>query len=297
MALGENLKAFFRTRVLGQRRPENWPFLPGRYHLIDDNAPVIVVMPDNELLAGNLAALSVQGLCLVCWTCRGASDVEKLVRNVEANLAVHWIILAGGEEGKAYPAIEALDAIFSEGAETSDKAAALAHDIRGRLKSLDFDALQKRVGVVDMLACTDLDKIISAVHKSGTEGIRPDTGFVVQGHDTTLGVQRVIAPSDIALDYRPDKAGTFVIGTDDRNIVLEHYNSKGELLRLIQGPNARDVCLTLIRNGWVSRLDHAAYLGRELTLAETAIRNGEPYEQKLPLVEENDDAASPSDDS
>jgi hypothetical protein len=35
----------------------------------------------------------------------------------------------------------------------------------------------------------------------------------------------------------------------------------------------------LIRNGWVSRLDHAAYLGRELTLAEIAVQQGVAYER------------------
>lgn len=295
MALTQSLKDFFRSRILGRRRPTKWPFVPGQNYVLDDTAPVVVVIPDNELLAQNLAALSVQGLCMVSLVGRGVSDVEKLIRNVEANLAVHCIILAGGDEGKAYPALEALGAIFDESAEISEKAAAVAHDLRGRLKSLDLAALHKRVRVVDMLTCVDLDRIIADVHKHGTEGIRPDTGFVVQSYDTTLGVQRVIAPTGIAHDFRPDKAGTFVIGTTGKSIVVEHYNSKDELLRLIEGTNARDLCIMLIRNGWVSRLDHAAYLGRELTLAEIAIAQGVPYVQKSQGTA--DDTSSSSSDN
>ena len=263
--------------------------------MLDDTAPVVVVIPDNELLTENLAALSVQGLCMVSMVSGSASSIEKLIRNVEANLAVHCVILAGGDEGKTYPALEALGAIFDDSAEISEKAAALAHDLRGRLKALDLATLGKRVRVVDMLACVDLDRIIASVHKHGTEGIRPDTGFVVQSYDTTLGVQRVIAPTGIAHDFHPDKAGAYVIGTKGDSIIVEHYNSKDELLRLIEGANARDLCIMLIRNGWVSRLDHAAYLGRELTLAEMAIEQGVPYVQKSQVPA--DDTSPGSSDS
>ncbi len=278
MALSHRLKDYFRRTVLGQKRAASWPFVSGPYHVLDKTAPVIVVMPGNQPLADHLAALSVHGLCMVSSDCRSVSDIEKLTRNVEANLAVHCIILAGGDK-RSYPAMEALSAIFGEGDEISEKAASLAHAVRGKLKSFDFAALEKRVYVVDMLDCAEVDKIIAGINKYGAEGIRPDAGFIVQSYDTTLGVQRVIAPTDMSHDIHPDKAGRFVIGTSDKLIVVEHYNSKGDLLRLVEGTTARDLCIILIRNGWISRLDHAAYLGRELTLAEQAIRQGVPYEQ------------------
>jgi len=280
VAFTDSLRSFFKGRLLAPRRAEKWPFVTGRYHVIDDTAPVIVVMPDNEDLAETLAALSVQGLCMISPICQSASDVEKLIRNVEANLAVHCIVLVGGETGKDYPALEAFCAIFDDDQDISEKARRIAHGARGKLKAFDFAALQKRVHVVNMLECVEVDKIVAGIIKHGTEGQRPDAGFVVQGHDTTLGVQRVIVPTDIAHDYQQDKAGKFIIGTDKNAIVIEHYNAKGELLRLIQGKSARDMCIMLIRNGWVSRLDHAAYLGRELTLAETALQQGVPYERK-----------------
>lgn len=292
MALTESLKAFFKGKIRARRRPEKWPFVAGRYFLADATAPVIVVMPDNESLAETLSALSVQGLCLISPVCRTVSDVVKLIRNVEANLAVRSVILAGGKDDRDYPAVEALCAIFDDDEGISEKARRIAHGTRGKLKAFDFGALQKRVGVVNMLDCVDADKIVAGVVKYGTQDQRPDAGFVVRGYDTTLGVQRVIAPASIAHEYHPDKAGRYVIGIDETSIVIEHYNSKGELLRLIQGASARDLYILLIRNGWVSRLDHAAYLGRELTLAETALQRGEPYEWK---AEEGtgDDAATP----
>jgi len=295
VAFTDSLKVFFKRNVLARRRPEKWPFVPGNYHVIDDTAPVIVVMPDNEALAETLAALSIYGLCMISSTCRSVSDVQKLIRNVEANLAVHCVLLAGGEEGKEYPAVEALRAIFDDDDGISEKARRIAHGARGKLKAFDFAALQKRVDVFNMLDCVEVDKIVAGISRHGAEGQRPDTGFVVQGHDTTLGVQRVIAPTRISHDYQHDKAGRYIIGTDTKSIVVEHYNSKGELLRLIQGATARDLCIMLIRNGWVSRLDHAAYLGRELQLAEIALQQGVPYECSAEK-DTDDDAAPPVED-
>lgn len=292
MALSDRLKALFRRQGPAVRSGSQWPFVPGRYLVVDDTAPVIVVMPDNEALAETLSGLSVQGLCMISPVCRGVADVEKLTRNVEANLAVRCLVLAGGEADREYPAVEALRAIFDDETDISDKAREIAHGARGKLKAFDFTALQKRVHVVDMLDCGEADKLVAGVVKHGTENHRPDTGFVVQGDDSQAGVQRLLAPTGIAHDYQVDKAGKFVIDTDKNDIVVEHYNSKGELLRIIQGSSARDLCLMLIRNGWVSRLDHAAYLGRELALAETAVRQGLPYERKGGPAD-NDDAGKP----
>lgn len=295
MAFKDRFKALLKRTGLGPRRPEKWPFIPGRYYLVDDTAPVIVVMPDNDTLAHSLSSLSVQGLCLVSSICRSVSDVEKLTRNVEANLAVHCILLAGGGKEENYPAVEALRTLFDDDDGISDKARQIAHGVRGKLKAFDFAALQKRVSVVNMVDCAELDKIIAGVVLHGNEGQRPDAGFVVQGHETTLGVQRVIAPTRISHEYQNDKAGKFIIGTDRKFIVVEHYNSKGELLRLVQGTTARDVCIMLIRNGWVSRLDHAAFLGRELALAEIALAKGESYTMSGEPI--TDETAKPADDA
>ena len=60
---------------------------------------------------------------------------------------------------------------------------------------------------------------------------------------------------------------------------MEHYKNSGELAHIIEGGEAATVCATLTDMGLVSRLDHAAYLGRELARAENAIRAGVPYIQ------------------
>lgn len=79
----------------------------------------------------------------------------------------------------------------------------------------------------------------------------------------------------------PDPAGYFVIHVDRPKdlIWLEHYSSEGVLDCIIQGNNAAELYVPAIDKGLLSRLDHAAYLGRELARAERSLNAGEPYIQ------------------
>jgi tetrahydromethanopterin S-methyltransferase subunit A len=48
---------------------------------------------------------------------------------------------------------------------------------------------------------------------------------------------------------------------------------------VIEGATPSALYATAIERGLVTRLDHAAYLGRELARAEQSLRTGEPYVQ------------------
>ena len=70
-----------------------------------------------------------------------------------------------------------------------------------------------------------------------------------------------------------------MVNIENGALLVEHYSYKEKFLRIIEGPDARSIYLTIVRNGWVSRLDHAAYLGKELTKAELSVRHGFAYQQ------------------
>lgn len=78
-----------------------------------------------------------------------------------------------------------------------------------------------------------------------------------------------------------DEAGYFVIvpQPDKMVIMARHYSYDKELLRVIEGRDAQSIYLMLIKYGWVSTLNHAAYLGQELVRAEIAMRTGFVYVQ------------------
>jgi tetrahydromethanopterin S-methyltransferase subunit A len=278
MNLVRDLQSLLR-RGFGRRRDDDsWPFIAGKYKVVDATAPVVVVMTDAEDLGGDVASLAAQGLCMVAPSCRSAADAAKLVKNIAANLAVHYVLFAGAKSQQS-TVIEALQATLGGREAESDETAAAASQLRAKLDTVDIDALLRQVKPVDMLGCDEVDKIIARIGELAAESPRPNTGFRAPGRDEAPGVERVIAASHIAYDPQIDKAGGYVIRIDDSRIIVEHYNSKRELLRVVEGKTARDLCITLIRNGWVSKLDHAAYLGRELTLAEAALQSGLPYVQ------------------
>ncbi|MDD1659757.1 MAG: dihydropteroate synthase-like protein [Methanomicrobiales archaeon] len=70
-----------------------------------------------------------------------------------------------------------------------------------------------------------------------------------------------------------DSCGHFRIGIEGDEIVAVHHGTA------IRGKRWQDILHTLIVEGRVSRLDHAAYLGMELYRAGLAIRFGRSFEQ------------------
>lgn len=72
-----------------------------------------------------------------------------------------------------------------------------------------------------------------------------------------------------------------LIKADDasESIICEHYTAESIRNEVTKGMNAGSIYKTAIRRGLVSRLDHAAYLGKELGKAEISLRLGGKYVQ------------------
>jgi len=81
-----------------------------------------------------------------------------------------------------------------------------------------------------------------------------------------------------------DAVGNFLVEAKDGTIIAKLIDPKtGRELQSFEGRTAREV-YTQIAFAAPVRTDHAIYLGTELQKAETAIRNGIPYEQDRELV-------------
>lgn len=65
----------------------------------------------------------------------------------------------------------------------------------------------------------------------------------------------------------------------EQPIVVEHYTNGGVLRNVIEGSDAASLCATIFEMKLVSRLDHAAYLGRELAKAERSVSSKTEYIQ------------------
>ena len=85
--------------------------------------------------------------------------------------------------------------------------------------------------------------------------------------------------------YDPRGCFKVIVDRDRRCIVVSHYKYNLEKPDVvIRGKEPLEMCATLIESGLLSRFDHAAYLGIELTKAEIALQTGKSYVQDSALL-------------
>jgi tetrahydromethanopterin S-methyltransferase subunit A len=94
----------------------------------------------------------------------------------------------------------------------------------------------------------------------------------------------IVVPAQRFRLKEQDPNGFFVILVDrpESRLLVEHYTANGQLAHRIAGPDAETLSVALVDWGLVSRLEHAAYLGRELVRAEQSLRSGAHYRQDEP---------------
>jgi dihydropteroate synthase-like protein len=88
-----------------------------------------------------------------------------------------------------------------------------------------------------------------------------------------LDYETITTAKKLPTEIMYDPKGNFRIGIDGDHIIAVIHG------KAVQGKHWQDVLYTLLSNGEVSLLDHAAYLGKELYKADLAIRYGRSFEQ------------------
>lgn len=82
--------------------------------------------------------------------------------------------------------------------------------------------------------------------------------------------------------FNQDPCGSFKIMVEEGKIMAVHYvNMKPDIS--ISGKTSKQIYDMIIKQGLVSRMEHAAYLGAELQKAEIAAKLGKNYLQDFPL--------------
>ncbi|MHA1618321.1 MAG: DUF4346 domain-containing protein [Promethearchaeota archaeon] len=88
-----------------------------------------------------------------------------------------------------------------------------------------------------------------------------------------------------SVEAEMDPAGFFKIylSVENKSIYVSHYRnsdfSGNQPTQVFRGTNAESIYKQILAQNLVSRLDHAAYLGKELQLAEWAFKMGTDYHQ------------------
>ncbi len=268
-----------------QVTPVEWPPVVGEYFVLDPSAPVAVSTLASIELAGQLAQRKPQGLAIVGKTETENIGLDKVIKNVIANAALRFLIVAGNES-QGHRSGQTLLALARAGVD--DKGRVIGS--RGKRPILrnvsrdEIDAFRQQVQVVDLVGCENLDEISAQIEELSQQ-VAPSCRCsecsdqpVALSSATPTPIIAAVAPDAPVI---MDKAGYFlVIPLADRGAIhVEHYAYDDQLLHTLESTNARALYLTVIDHGWVSELSHAAYLGKELAKAELSMQHGFKYVQ------------------
>lgn len=258
---------------------EGWPPLPGDYQVVRMQAPVAVCTLNSAHLVAELAASGAEGLSLVGTLHTENLGIEHLIRNTLANPHIRFIVLCGEDTQKAIGHLpgQSLNSLVLNG--VNEKMRIIeAKGKRPLLKNLDADhveAFRQQIQLVECIGETDIPTLLNKISGSAANNPGPFAG--APEDILPIPIEPAAAPMKLTLD----PAGYFVVYPDRcaYQLVLEHYTNQGVLDRMFAAQSPAALYATVINEKLISRLDHAAYLGRELARAEQALKTGENYVQ------------------
>ncbi|MFW2405329.1 MAG: DUF4346 domain-containing protein [Gammaproteobacteria bacterium] len=275
---------FWLSRTFASTKPKqtDWPYVPGTYFVSDPTAPVAVCTLGSVDLAPKVAQNPPAGLCITGKVETENIGIEKIIKNVISNPAIRFLLCVGNEPPKHLTGATMV-ALFENGIDTENKIPG-SPGMRPSLPNTtaeEVDAFRHQVEPVVMIGCTDVVEIHAKIRELASSTPNPEHVEFrpPESVEPEQSIERVTATGEDPLRIKLDKAGYFVVNIENGMIVVEHYSYKEKLLRIIEGRDARSIYLTIVRNGWVSKLDHAAYVGKELTKAELSIEHGFEYLQ------------------
>ncbi len=260
-----------------QERP-GWPPLPGAYHVVRYQAPVAVCTLTDEQLMEMISQLDGPEISIVGTMFTENLGIERLIRNILANPNIRFLIICGSDSQRAVGHLpgQSLLALARSGIDDRSRIIG-APGKRPYLRNLSPEAIahfRKTVEVIDLIGTNQPSVVAQAARSYAARHPGAAPAFAAEG---------MVTPIQGYLPARmtPDPAGYFVVYPDHlrRRLCLEHYRNDGILDTVITGAAAAELYIPAIEQGLVSRLDHAAYLGRELARAEAALSSGGKYRQ------------------
>jgi len=258
---------------------DGWPPLPGDYRVVRFQAPVAVCTLNADQMIHELADTGIEGLSVVGSLHTENLGIEHLIRNVLGNPHIRFLIVCGEDTRKAIGHLpgQSLISLCHHGLDHKMRIIE-AKGKRPLLKNLDtthIEAFRRQVRLIERVGETNITSLAGLITEAAANDPGPFEG--APGDIMPLTIETVGEPERLVLD----PAGYFIVFPDrDQNrLVLEHYSNKGVLSRMFAATSPAAIYAAVIDAGLISRLDHAAYLGRELARAEHALQTGEDYVQ------------------
>lgn len=255
-----------------------WPPLPGAYRVLRYQAPVAICTLTSEPLMNAIAAEADSAIAVVGTLFTENLGIERVITNVLANPHIRFLVLCGADSKQAIGHLpgQSLRALADNGLDDRGRIAG-ARGKRPIIRNISRDMVDHFRQTVEIVDLTNEERptpILDAVR----ECARRDPG---EAHP--FAIDRTVRREAGRIPERmtSDPAGYFVVYVDrgSRVLSIEHYANNGVLDVVIDGTSAPEIYMRAIELNLASRLDHAAYLGRELARAERAMLSGEPYVQ------------------
>lgn len=256
----------------------------GEYHVLglDEQYPVAVSTLGSCELADILAVKRPKGMCVVGKTETENIGIEKIIRNTLAAPNVRYLLLCG-EDSQGHFSGQTLLSLFENGVNERMRVVGSRgkRPILANTTPQAVAAFTNQVEIIDMIGCTDAHEIIRKIEELAVQPPRERRMITQDPTDSIPEIKVITAKSKDPQKVKLDRAGYFVIvpKAELGIILVEHYNYANQLLRVIQGDNARDIYWTIIENNWVGEMSHAAYLGKELAAAQLSMQLGFKYIQ------------------
>jgi tetrahydromethanopterin S-methyltransferase subunit A len=259
-------------------REPGWPPLPGDFTVLDSAGHVAVCALTSKELVESVVEAHPGGVAVVGTLYTENLGIERIITNVLANPNITTLLVCGVDSEQRIGHLPGQT--FLNLVENGVDARGRIIDAKGRrpiIKNVSHAAIElfrKEIRILDLVGEEDVGAVMKALAgKSAVSGPRR------VGRRTHDGPQVVCSQPVEHLVLDPK--GYFVIfpHRERRSILVEHYNNDGTLAHVFTGERADDVYAAVIAHELVSRLEHAAYLGKELARAEQALQTGEPYIQ------------------
>jgi tetrahydromethanopterin S-methyltransferase subunit A len=255
-----------------------WPPLPGSYRVLRYRAPVAVCTLNSQELVDAVAAAEPEPIAIAGTLQTENLGIERLISNILANPFIRFVVICGADSQKMIGHLpgQSLVALARNGVNDNRRIIG-AKGKRPVLRNLEpgaVDHFRSMVEVVDLVGVSEIEPITAAVR--GCAEHNPGPGEPFAPNSLLVPIAATVPEKMIS-----DPAGYFVIFIDRVRGLLnvEHYKNNGVLTTIMEGRSAAEVYMTAVEHALLSRLDHAAYLGRELARAEHALSSGETYVQ------------------
>jgi tetrahydromethanopterin S-methyltransferase subunit A len=207
--------------------------------------------------------------------------IEKIVKNTISNPNIRYMIICG-KVPMGHFVDNAIVSLIDNGVDHEGRIIGAKGGIPvvKNLTPQEIERFRRQIIPVNMAGETEVWKVMEKVEELFESNPGPFQGKAVASEK----IPRIEA-WHTERDFVPDPKGYFTVhpNLEAKEIIVEHHDINGKITKIIAGKKADDLYHTIVREGLLSRHEHAAYLGRELAKAELAIRKNLDYEQDRDL--------------